>query len=31
MADEAKELHPDAVIEIDGYDYVNYALLQERH
>ena len=30
MADEAKELHPDAVIEINGYDFVDYGVLLER-
>jgi hypothetical protein len=30
MADEAKQLHPDAVHELDGYDHVNYDLLMER-
>jgi len=31
MADEAKQLHPDAVHEIDGYEHVNYELLIGRH
>ena len=31
MADEVRDIHPDAVTEIDGYDYVDYALLHERH
>lgn len=31
MADEAKELHPDAVHERDGFDTVDYGLLISRH
>ncbi|MER8619168.1 tail fiber domain-containing protein [Mesorhizobium sp. M1409] len=31
MADEARQLHPDAVIEIDGFDVVDYRLLVARH
>jgi len=29
MADEVKPIHPDAVVEIDGYDHVDYGLLRE--
>lgn len=31
MADEARELHPDAVGHRDGYDTVDYGLLISRH
>jgi hypothetical protein len=33
MADEAKQVHPDAVHMngADGYDYVDYAMLRRRH
>jgi hypothetical protein len=31
MADEARLIHPDAVLEIDGYDHVDYGLLNRRH
>ncbi|HEV8164953.1 MAG TPA: tail fiber domain-containing protein, partial [Actinomycetota bacterium] len=30
MADEVRPLHPDAVVEIGGYDAVNYGLLYSR-
>lgn len=31
MADEVREVHPDAVVTIDGYDHVDYDLLRRRH
>lgn len=31
MADEARQLHPDAVRQRDGFDVVDYGLLQSRH
>jgi hypothetical protein len=31
MADEAKIIHPDAVFAVDGYDHVNYEMLNRRH
>jgi hypothetical protein len=31
MADEVKLIHPDAVHVVDGYDHVDYDLLQRRH
>ena len=31
MSDEVRELHPDAVTVVGGYDYVNYDLLYQRH
>jgi hypothetical protein len=31
MADEAREIHPDAVRERDGFDTVDYGLLISRH
>jgi hypothetical protein len=30
MADEVRPLHPDAVVEMGGYDAVDYGLLRER-
>lgn len=31
MADEVRALHPDAVTTVNGYDQVDYALLNSRH
>jgi hypothetical protein len=31
MADEVRKLHPDAVLEVDGYDMVDYGKLLRRH
>jgi hypothetical protein len=31
MADEVKQIHPDAVHQIDGFDHVDYGLLRRRH
>lgn len=31
MSDEVRKLHPDAVIEVDGYDTVDYGKLMRRH
>ena len=31
MADEVRPLHPDAVVEIGGFDHVDYGLLIARH
>ena len=31
MADEVRQVHPEAVVKVDGYDYVDYGLLLKRH